>query len=114
MADAPAHFAMRAVHQDQVIAPPPGATVLARSSFCEYAALAYGDPESPDAISLQPHPEFGPEFLDELLALRAGTTFSLADLEAARPHLDKPVASADWARWIVAYLRRVEAAATAA
>lgn len=114
MADAPAHFAMRALHQDQVIAPPAGTTVLARSAFCEYAALAYGDPEAPEAISLQPHPEFGPEFMGELLALRAGTSFPMADFEAARPGLDAPVAGADWARWIVAYLRRAEAARDAA
>ncbi|TPE48288.1 type 1 glutamine amidotransferase [Amaricoccus solimangrovi] len=114
MADAPAHFAMRAVHQDQVTTLPPGATLLATSPFCEYAALAYGDPEAPDAISLQPHPEFGPEFMSELLALRAGRGFPMADYEAAKPGLDRPVASADWARWIVAYLREAEAGRAAA
>lgn len=114
MADAPAHFAMRALHQDQVVAPPEGATVLAKSRFCDYAALAYGDPEAPDAISLQPHPEFGPDFMAELLALRSGKAIPAADVDAARPGLGQPVASADWAKWIVAYLRRAEAARAAA
>lgn len=114
MADAPARFSMRAVHQDQVTALPAGATVLARSAFCDYAALAYGDPESPDAISLQPHPEFGPEFMAELLALRAGDGIPASDVDKARPALDRPVASADWARWIVAYLRRADEARSAA
>ncbi len=114
MADAPAHFSMRAVHQDQVTALPPTATVLASSPFCEYAAIAYGDPETPDAISLQPHPEFGPEFMGELLALRAGTAFPAEVYEAARPGLDRPVASVDWAGWIVAYLRAVEESRAAA
>ena len=47
MADLPDRFAVRALHQDQVVALPPAATVLARSPHCDFAALAYGDPESP-------------------------------------------------------------------
>jgi GMP synthase-like glutamine amidotransferase len=105
----PDHFSVRALHQDQVVGLPPGATVLAKSGHCDYAAIAYGDPEAPDAISLQPHPEFGPEFMDELLAARAGTAFPLEDAAAARASLARPVDSAAWARLIVAFLRRVEA-----
>jgi GMP synthase-like glutamine amidotransferase len=105
----PDRFSVRALHQDQVVGLPPGATVLAKSGHCDYAAIAYGDPEAPDAISLQPHPEFGPEFMDELLALRAGTAFPLEDAAAARASLARPVDSAAWARLIVAFLRRVEA-----
>ena len=80
----PDRFSVRALHQDQVVDLPPGATVLARSPHCAYAALAYGDPEAPDAITLQPHPEFGPEFMDELLALRAGTAFPAEAAASAR------------------------------
>ena len=107
MGGLPERFAVRALHQDQVVKLPPAATVLARSPHCEYAALAYGDPEAPDAISLQPHPEFGPEFMDELLALRAGTAFPEAAADAARPSLVRPVENEAWARLIAAYLRRV-------
>jgi GMP synthase-like glutamine amidotransferase len=114
MAGLPDRFAVRALHQDQVTALPPGATILARSPQCAYAALAYGDPDSPDAVSLQPHPEFGPEFMDELLALRAGTAFPAEDAAAARASLARPVASAAWARLIVAYLHRAAAARAAA
>lgn len=114
LADAPETFSMRAVHQDQVVTQPPGTTVLAKSAFCDIAALAYGDPETPDAISLQPHPEFGAEYMAELLDLRAGTSFPLPDLDAARPGLGRAVANTDWARWIAAYLRRAEAARDAA
>ena len=88
--------------------------MLARSPHCAYAALAYGDPEAPDAITLQPHPEFGPEFMDELLALRAGTAFPAEAAAAARASLARPVESAAWARLIVAFLRRVEATRGAA
>lgn len=104
---APAHFAMRALHQDQVIALPEGATVLARSPHCEIAAVAYGDPEAPDAISLQPHPEFHAGFLDELLALRAGTVIPADQAATARASLERPVQGLDWARWIVGYLHRI-------
>lgn len=110
----PGRFAMRALHQDQVIDPPAGATLLARSEHCAYAALAYGDPEAPDAISLQPHPEFGPDFMDELLTLRSGTAIPVEAVEAARPGLAGEVASAEWAKWIVRYLRRVSEGRAAA
>lgn len=114
MADAPERFAVGAMHQDQIVAVPEGATVLARSPFCEVAALAYGDPERPDAISLQPHPEFSPDFLDELIAMRAGTVIPAATAEAARASLARATASLDWARWILRYLHRAREAREAA
>jgi GMP synthase-like glutamine amidotransferase len=109
----PDRFAVRALHQDQVVELPPDATVLARSPQCAFAAIAYGDPEAPDAITLQPHPEFGPEFMDELLALRAGTAFPVEAAASARASLARPVESAAWARLLVAFLRRAEAARAA-
>jgi GMP synthase-like glutamine amidotransferase len=114
MAGLPDRFAVRALHQDQVIDLPPDATVLARSPHCAYAALAYGDPESPDAISLQPHPEFGPEFMDELLALRAGTAFPAEQADAARASLSRPVDNPVWARLVVEYLHRAATTRAAA
>jgi GMP synthase-like glutamine amidotransferase len=110
MADMPDRFSVRALHQDQVVDLPPDATVLARSPHCEYAALAYGDPEAPDAITLQPHPEYGPEFFEALLTLRAGTVIPMDVADAARATLAVPVHSPDWARLIVDYLHRVAAA----
>lgn len=106
MAAAPDHFALRALHQDQVVALPDGATVLARSPHCAFAAVAYGDLEAPDAISLQPHPEFGAAFMDELLALRSGTVIPADQAASARASLERPVQGLDWARWIVGYLHR--------
>lgn len=114
MRDAPEHFAMNALHQDQVIRAPAETTVLARSPHCAIAALAYGDPEAPDAISLQPHPEFGADFMDALLELRGGTAFPVAQADAARASLIRPVQSLDWARWIVDYLRLMADARDAA
>jgi GMP synthase-like glutamine amidotransferase len=114
MTHVPDRFAVRALHQDQVVALPPGATVLARSAQCPIAAVAYGDPEAPDAVTLQPHPEFGPEFMDELIALRAGTVIPRDAAQAARGTLARPVDSHAWARLIVDYLRRAAEARRAA
>jgi len=106
MTGLPDRFAVGALHQDQVVELPPHATVLARSAHCPYAALAYGDPDDPDALTLQPHPEFGPAFLDELIALRAGSVFPEADAASARASLARPVENAAWAGLIVDYLHR--------
>ena len=114
MVHVPDRFAISALHQDQVVALPPDATVLARSPHCEIAAVAYGDPEAPSAVSLQPHPEFGPAFMDELIALRAGTAFPSDEAEAARASLGRSVDSPAWARLIVDYLHRAAAARAAA
>ena len=110
----PDHFSVNALHQDQVVALPPGATVLARSAHCEVAAVAYGDPEAPDAISLQPHPEFDRAFLDALIVARTGTVLP-EDLAAeARAGLVRGVHDREWARLIVDYLHRMQAAKAAA
>lgn len=113
MRDMPDRFAVGAIHQDQIVAKPDDAVVLATSPFCPYAALAYGDPEQPRAISIQPHPEFSADFLDELIATGSGTTFREAEAAAARASLARPVHAAEWARWIVDYLRRADRARAA-
>lgn len=64
-------------HQDQVIKAPPGAQVVATSSFCPIAGLRYGD----QAISLQPHPEFSAAYMRALVEARTGT--SLTEQQAA-------------------------------
>jgi GMP synthase-like glutamine amidotransferase len=114
MVDLPDRFSVHALHQDQVVALPPRTTVLARSATCDYAALAFGDPEAPNAVSLQPHPEFSAAFMDELITLRGGTAFPLDEAEVARASLARGVANEAWARLIVDYLHRAEAARAAA
>ncbi|WP_339109811.1 type 1 glutamine amidotransferase [Thioclava sp. GXIMD4216] len=57
---------MMAWHQDQVVVPPPEAHVIGQSDFCANAMLAYGT----KALSVQPHPEFSPSFLSDLLEAR--------------------------------------------
>ena len=97
-------FDMHAMHQDQVTALPDDATVLASSSFCNYAMLSYGDPESPDAISIQPHPEFSNDYASGLLDLRGGTSIPEDTTAAARASLGAPTHGADFAAWSIAYL----------
>ena len=67
MADAPGRIALHAMHRDQVTALPEDATVLASNPFCEIAMVAYGDPDHPDAVSIQPHPEFERPFAEDLV-----------------------------------------------
>ncbi|WP_111431539.1 gamma-glutamyl-gamma-aminobutyrate hydrolase family protein [Rhodobacteraceae bacterium DSL-40] len=101
----PEQFAMRAVHQDQVTRLPEGAHVIAGSELCPYAVLAYGPLEAPDAITIQPHPEFDAAYLDELIALGTGAVFPAPLATSARASLSRPVSNDAWARLIVGYLR---------
>lgn len=57
---------LNAWHQDQVVKPPPGATVIASSPFCQYAGLAYGK----TGLSVQAHPEYGDDFIAGLIEHR--------------------------------------------
>jgi len=52
-----------AYHQDQVVEAPPQARVIACTDFCANAGLAYQG----SALSFQPHPEFTPEFMRDLI-----------------------------------------------
>ncbi|MEM7061077.1 MAG: hypothetical protein AAF557_26150 [Pseudomonadota bacterium] len=111
--DLPA-FSMHAMHQDQVTALPYDATLLATSEFCRNAMLTYGDPEAPDAISIQPHPEFAVDFARELVEVRAG---ELIPLERSGPALEsfgRPVDGAAFVEWSLAYLRQTLAGREAA
>lgn len=58
---------LNAWHQDQVVALPEGARVLASNAFCANAALAIGD----RVLTIQPHPEFGAEMIEGLVTHRA-------------------------------------------
>ena len=62
----PVAFAIPAFHQDQVVALPPGARVLAASAFTPFASIGYDD----DTVSVQGHPEFRPAFAAALINAR--------------------------------------------
>jgi GMP synthase-like glutamine amidotransferase len=61
-------MALLASHQDQVLALPPGATLLASQPDCPVAAYALGN----QVFCIQPHPEFTPEVSAFLLDKRKG------------------------------------------
>lgn len=53
---------INAWHRDQVTRLPEGAEVIARTDFCPYAGLRYGN----DILTVQPHPEMTPAFFRRL------------------------------------------------
>ncbi len=106
MEETDAAFFSHAMHQDQVTAPPPDASRIATSPFCENAALVYGPREAPDAISVQSHPEFDAEFARALVELRAGTSLPKDVSDAAFRSFGRPVNNAEMARWFVTFLRQ--------
>lgn len=98
--DAAPAFSLSASHQDQVVEPPPGAAVVAGSDFCPYGMLAYGD----EAISLQLHPEFAPDYSIALIAGRRGDRIPEDVAERAIESLKQPDDHERVAGWIATYL----------
>ncbi|MEL7485923.1 MAG: type 1 glutamine amidotransferase [Pseudomonadota bacterium] len=88
-------------HQDQVVAPPKGAEILAGSAFCPIGALSYA--QGP-AISFQMHPEFDPAFARELLAARRDR-IPRDVAEAATQTFDKRTDRRLLAEWIVSFFK---------
>ena len=86
-------FTMHALHQDQVTEIPVDATCHASSDFCPYAVLSYGSPEAPDAISIQPHPEFEQEFMRDLVTHLSGGVVPEEVSKPALSSLGRPVAA---------------------
>ncbi|WP_281855964.1 type 1 glutamine amidotransferase [Litoreibacter halocynthiae] len=80
-------------HQDQITELPAGAEVIGASAMCANAMLTYGD----KALTVQPHPEFSPDFLADLLeARRAVLPHHIA--EVAMERIDEPLTSLDYAQ----------------
>ncbi len=82
----PARMALLASHQDQVLALPPGATLLATQPDCPVAAYALGD----QVFCIQPHPEFTPEMsaflLDKRRALLGEPLYERSMGSLSAPH----------------------------
>lgn len=91
---------LNAWHQDQVVDPPEGAAVLARSEFCEFAALLYGD----RALTLQAHPEFDNSVVEALIEKR-GPELPAQTVEAARAKLETANDNETIADHIAAFLK---------
>jgi GMP synthase-like glutamine amidotransferase len=91
-----------ASHQDQVVALPPGARVLAGSDFTPNGMLAYDDQP---AISIQLHPEFDPAYAKALIDGRRGRLFAEEAATRAIDSLDGPNDTQRIGDWIGQFLR---------
>ena len=97
-------FSILAFHQDQVVGVPPDAKVIASSDFCEVAALVYGD----QVLSFQGHPEFGPDFVGELIESRRDTLLGDHVADLAMTSLETSVDKDAIGAGIVAFLKARE------
>lgn len=114
-AEAPAALRLHSVHQDQVVGLPPDAAVWASAPGCDYAGLTYGDPAAPDAVSIQPHPEFDATFtlaLAEMLLADGKVDAPLG--RQALAEIGTPVDNSRMGRMLAGYLTRAAAARAAA
>jgi GMP synthase-like glutamine amidotransferase len=91
-------IAVPASHQDQVVIQPPNTEVMARSSFTEFAGLAW---KNRPAISFQFHPEFSPAFAKALIEKRYDI---VPDPDAAIASLDAPNDNVRVGQWIRNFL----------
>jgi GMP synthase-like glutamine amidotransferase len=112
---APEALTLHSVHQDQVVDIPDDAKVWASAPGCRYAGLTYGDPENPDAVSIQPHPEFDAAFA-RALTEKLHHDGRVADAVAAPAlaSIGQPVDNAAMGRMLGDYLARTAAARVAA
>lgn len=88
-------------HQDQVVALPPNAEVIAASDFCPMGALAYRDQP---AISMQLHPEFEPAYAKALIEARRGKVYSDPEADGAIASYAGPDDRARVGRWINSFI----------
>ena len=84
---------LNAWHQDQVTRLPEGAEVIGSNPFCANAALMIGD----NILTIQPHPEYGAEFISGLIDTRGRGVIPDAQLNAAKSTLSTPTDSAEFA-----------------
>lgn len=98
---------LNAWHQDQVVTPPPGATTIASSPFCQYAGLAYGK----TGFSVQAHPEYGASFIQGLIDHRGRGVVPDAQLAETERRLSLPVDNAQIADQIANFLKAAHDAA---
>ena len=88
-------------HQDQVVARPPGAEVIAASDFTPIGALAWRDQP---AISMQPHPEFEPAYAKALIEARRGKVYPDEQADRAVASYRAPDDRARVGGWIRKFL----------
>jgi len=94
---------LNAWHQDQVVALPQDARVIARNEFCDNAALVYGD----RAYTVQPHPEFNNAVIGDFVRLRRGQPgFPEEVMNRAEKELANPIGNQVLARQIADFFKQ--------
>ncbi|QFG37433.1 GMP synthase-like glutamine amidotransferase [Paracoccus pantotrophus] len=88
-------------HQDQVVAVPEDAEVVARNEFCENAALVYED----RAFTVQAHPEFDDAFIQGLIEHRGRGAVPKPLLDQASARMGTPRQSPGIADRIEAFFK---------
>ncbi|KCZ51104.1 type 1 glutamine amidotransferase [Hyphomonas pacifica] len=99
----PATISVPVSHQDQVVALPPGAGVLAASEFTPYAAIDYG---AVPAMSFQCHPEFNEAYSAALYTARKGRPLAEEAVALAIEGLKAPLDNQRLGRWIAHFVTR--------
>lgn len=89
--DSQQKLTINAFHQDQISVLPEGAEVFARSEFCEYAGVVYGD----KILTVQAHPEFTIPFTDSLISSDRADMVPLETREQALTRLKRQDAVID-------------------
>ncbi|QFU09392.1 GMP synthase [glutamine-hydrolyzing] [Rhodobacteraceae bacterium THAF1] len=92
---------LNAWHQDQVVMPPPGATTILTNPFTIHAGLAMGD-----TLTLQPHPEFPPALIADMIPAVGRGTVPDDLLTQASADLPLPVDNALTGDALAAHFRR--------
>lgn len=92
---------LNAWHRDQVTAVPPSAKVIASNDFCTNATLLYGD----NALTVQAHPEFRPEFVDGLMKTRGKGLVPDEVMAEAATKLGAPLQDKTMAAQIAAFFK---------
>jgi GMP synthase-like glutamine amidotransferase len=100
--DAASSVTVPVSHQDQVVALPADAQVLAGNEFTPNGVIAYPERR---AISVQFHPEFAPEYARALIELRRGTRFNESLADSAIATLSGPNDRERVAEWFRRFLR---------
>lgn len=95
---------LQAWHQDQVTALPDGAEVVGTNDFCRYPALLYPG----WGLSVQPHPEYGDDFIAGLLEHRAKGVVPDTQIAEAEAALGQPLNRGRMADRIAAFFKTRE------
>lgn len=95
-------IAVPASHQDQIVKLPDDARVLGGSEFTPYGIVDY--PQR-NAMSLQSHPEFSPEYAAALIELRRSSKYTAEQADRALATLHEPNDRARVGGWLAQFLR---------